>query len=160
MGDRGRAGASAFSLRDVVRGGPGVFTDTTEDLGAGVTITMDPGWILGQMKRGGRDTEPHGPKQETERPTEAALGQVQPVHYNSFSSLFFLGLCLSLSTGTSQQHPFCLVRQVSPENLPLPRHPDVSKATMNTRACFLSGPVRACLLFKCEPTLYRVGSIL
>lgn len=119
---------------------------------------LDP--LVGQTRRGGRDTEPRGQKQETERPTEAALGQVRSVPCNSFSSLFLLGLCLSLSTGTSQQHPFCLVRQVSPENLPLPRHPDVSKATMNTRACFLSGPVRACLRFQCEPTLYRVGSIL
>lgn len=151
------------------RGGlRGVHRDT-EGVGAVLTITMDPGWVSGQTKRRGREAEPRGQKQETERPTEAALGQVRPVHCNSFSSPIaqpLLSRCPSVSlsqaafsTGTSQQHPFWLVRQVSPENLPPPKRPDISRSTMSTWACFLSVPVRACLLLKCEPTLYRVGSI-
>lgn len=129
------------------RGGlRGVHRDT-EGVGAVLTITMDPGWVSGQTKRG-RETEPRGQKQKTERPTEAALGQVRPVHCNSLSSPIaqpLLSRCPSVSlsqaafsTGTSQQHPFCLVRQVSPENLPPLKHPDISRSTMSTWACFLS----------------------
>lgn len=106
------------------KGGPALGANTAHDLGAVFTNPMHPGWVPGQTKRGGTETEARGQKPETERPTEAAGGPVRPAHCHSLSSpnaqrLLSRSLSGSLSGcflhGDLRDHPFCLSRQVSPQ---------------------------------------------